>query len=329
MNTITPTLAYEPPQTAPALPAVDFSANPVAVIIPAYNEERFIGSVVLKLLQRPLTVIVVDDGSSDDTALVARLAGAQVIRHPCNQGKGQALNTGIRLARELHPHAIVMIDADGQHLPEQLADLVRPILLDQADLVVGSRYLRPAPGTPRHRRLGHWFFNRLNRLASGVAVSDSQSGYRAFSPRAYNTDLFHSSDFSVESEMQFLARQHGLRVAEVPVTIRYTDKPKRPVWQHGLVVLNGVLRLTGQYRPLLFFGLPGAILILIGFIAAAWVVQRYLQVQVFAIGTALSSLLVTMIGLVSLSTGIILHSVRGLLIDLLASKPSEAAQTEG
>jgi hypothetical protein len=120
--------------------------------------------------------------------------------------------------------------------------------------------------------------------------------------------------------MQFLARQHGLRVVEVPITIRYPDKPKRPVWQQGLIVLNGILRLTGQYRPLLFFGLPGLLLMLLGFTAAAWVVQRFLQVGEVALGTALASLLLTMIGLVSLSTGIILHSVRGLLTDMLAAK---------
>lgn len=318
MDTPSQPLALEPLQ--PPVAPVDFFTRPVVVIVPAYNEERFIGSVVLKLLQQPLTVIVVDDGSQDETAAIARLAGAMVIRHPHNQGKGYALNTGISFGRELQPDAIVTIDADGQHLPEQLADLVRPILQDQADLVIGSRYLRPASETPRHRRLGHLFFNWLTHHASGIAATDSQSGYRAFSPRAYNADLFHSSGFSVESEMQFLARQHGLRVVEVPITIRYPDKPKRPVWQQGLVVLNGILRLTGQYRPLFFFGLPGLILILIGMGAAAWVVQRFLQVRQFAIGTALSSLLITMIGLVSLSTGIILHSVRGLLTDLLASR---------
>jgi glycosyltransferase involved in cell wall biosynthesis len=320
MNTPTQDLTLASPDLADRPAPVDFSASAVVVVIPAYNEERFIGSVILKLLQEHLTVIVVDDGSTDQTALIARLAGATVLRHPANQGKGEALNTGIRHARQLRPDAIVMIDADGQHLPEQLADLVRPVLLDQADLVVGSRYLQPAPDTPRHRRLGHYFFNWLNRFATGVPVTDSQSGYRAFSPQAYNTDLFRSSDFSVESEMQFLARQHGLRVAEVAVTIRYPDKPKRPVWQQGLIVLNGILRLTGQYRPLLFFGLPGFLLMLLGFAAAFWVVQRFLQVGEVALGTALASLLFTMIGLVSLSTGIILHSVRGLLTDLLGSK---------
>jgi hypothetical protein len=121
--------------------------------------------------------------------------------------------------------------------------------------------------------------------------------------------------------MQFLARQYNLRVAEVPVTIRYTDRPKRLVWGQGLRVLNGILRLTGQYRPLFFFGLPGMALVLLGLGAGAWVVHRYIQVQQIAIGTALGSLLLTNFGLITLSTAITLHSIRGLLIDLLATKP--------
>jgi len=217
--------------------AIDFNTHHIVVIIPAYNEERFIGSVVLKLLKYPLTLIVVDDGSSDETAAIAQAAGATVIRHSSNLGKGQALNSGFEEARRLQPAAIVMIDGDGQHLPEQLADMVRPVLNEEADIVIGSRYLQKGCQVPRHRVIGHWFFNQVTRAASGVSVTDSQSGYRAFSPRAYNAELFHCPDFSVESEMQFLAREHGLRVAEVPITIRYTDKPKRPVWRHGLVVL--------------------------------------------------------------------------------------------
>ena len=289
----------------------------VVVVVPAYNEERFIGSVVLKLLRYPLTVIVVDDGSSDDTAALAEAAGAQVVRHTQNKGKGEALNTGFCAARLLEPEAIVVIDGDGQHLPEQLPELLGPVLRGEADIVVGSRYLEKTCQVPPHRLLGHWFFNQVTGLASGVRVSDSQSGYRAFSPRAYNVELFRCADFAVEAEMQFLAREHGLRVAEVPVVIRYQDKPKRPVWQHGLTVLNGVLRLTGQYRPLLFFGLPGALLVTVGLARGMWVLKRFQSTQQLATGNAIVCVLLFVTGMVLFSTGIILHSVRGLLIDML------------
>jgi glycosyltransferase involved in cell wall biosynthesis len=287
----------------------------VVVVVPAYNEERFIGSVVLKILQFPVTSIVVDDGSSDNTAFIAEAAGALVVRHEHNKGKGEALNTGIREARQMDPEAIVVIDGDGQHLVRELPRLVRPILEEGADIVVGSRYLDKISHVPTHRLFGHWFFNKLTSIASRVKVSDSQSGYRAFSPKAFNTDLFLSANFSVESEMQFLAHEYGLRVTEVPVTIRYNDKPKRSVIGQGSMVLTGILRLMGQYRPLLFFGVPGAVLLTVGILFGIWVVNIYSRLQTLAVGYAMISVLMSIIGMLMLSSGIILHSVRALLME--------------
>lgn len=292
----------------------------VVVVVPAYNEERFIGSVILKILQFPVTVIVVDDGSIDNTAFIAEAAGALVVRHEQNKGKGEALNTGICEAREMNPDVIVVIDGDGQHLVRELSRLVRPILEEGADIVVGSRYLEKTSHVPTHRLLGHWFFNKLTSIASRVKVSDSQSGYRAFSPKAFNTALFLSANFSVESEMQFLAHEYGLRVTEVPVTIRYDDKPKRSVIGQGRVVLTGILRLIGQYRPLLFFGVPGAVLLTTGILFGIWVVDIYTRIKNLAVGYAMISVVMSIIGMLMLSTGIILHSVRGLLLDFNAQQ---------
>jgi glycosyltransferase involved in cell wall biosynthesis len=289
----------------------------IVVIIPAYNEERFIGSVALKAFKYASTVIVVDDGSSDCTAEVAAASGALVVRHSKNQGKGAALSTGFRLIRDYHPEAVVVMDADGQHLPEELSQVVEPILSGQADIVVGSRYLEHTSEVPRHRIWGHRVFNLLTRVSSGMAATDSQSGFRAFSPAALERIDFRSHGFSVESEMQFIAKEYGLRLVEVPITIRYTDKPKRPVVGHGLGVLNGVLRMMGQYRPLLFFGVPGLFLLISGILWGFWVVEIYRRAHTLAVGYAMLSVLLTIIGMLSLSTGIILHSIRGLLMDFI------------
>ena len=117
--------------------------------------------------------------------------------------------------------------------------------------------------------------------------------------------------------MQFIAKECGLRLVEVPITIQYNDKPKRPVIAHGLGVLNGLLRLAGQYRPLLFFGVPGFIALLVGIGWGFLVVNIYSRIQTLAVGYAMLSVLLTIIGMLMLSTGIILHSIRGLLLDLL------------
>jgi len=289
----------------------------IAVVIPAYNEERFIGSVVLKVLQFPLTVIVVDDGSTDATSLVAEAAGAIVIHHHMNKGYGQAIITGLTHAKSLEPEAVVIIDADGQHLVRYLPNLVKPILTGQADIVVGSRYLQQLSEVPAHRRLGHWFFNLATALTSRVKLTDSQSGYRVLSSKALNIIEFSSTGMTFASEIQFQAGEHNLKILEVPITITYSDPPKRSVIAHGMSVLGGVIKLTGQYRPLFYFSLPGMVLMLLAFFVGVVVVERYRIYQQLAVGYAMVSVLLTIIGMVSFSTGVILHSIRGLLTDLL------------
>ncbi|MBN1261361.1 MAG: glycosyltransferase family 2 protein [Anaerolineae bacterium] len=295
--------------------AVDTPA--VVTIIPAYNEERFIGSIVLAARQYTPTVIVVDDGSADQTAAIAEAAGALVVRHEHNRGKGVALNTGFRKARELCATAVVTIDGDGQHMASELPAVLAPVLKGAADIVVGSRYLEPHSSVPRHRIWGHRAFNLLTNIASGVSSTDSQSGFRAFSAKAVEAITFSSKGFSVESEMQFLAQDFGLKFAEVPITIKYQDKPKRSVITHGLLVLNGLLQLMGQHRPLLFFGLPGFIVLLAGIGWGFWVVDIYSKTQKLAMGYALVSVLLTTLGSLTLFSGIMLHSIRGWLVDWL------------
>ena len=294
----------------------------IVAIIPAYNEERFIGSVVLKARKYVDAVIVVDDGSKDATGEIAEAAGAIVLRHERNRGKGAALNTGFREARDLSPEAIVTLDGDWQHLAEEMPLVLAPVRERQADIVVGSRYLRKKPRLPLHRIFGHRAFTLLTNLVSGVRVTDSQSGFRAFSPRAAAAIEFSSAGFAVESEMQFLARVHGLKVVEVPISTRYQDEAKRSVVAHGLAVLNGILRLAGQHRPLLFFGVPGMAGLLFGLLWGARVVDIYRHTQQLAIGYALIAVLLCILGGVGLSTGIILHSLRGLLLALLGPKES-------
>lgn len=295
-------------------------SNGIVAVIPAYNEERFIGSVVLKVRQHAGRVIVVDDGSNDCTAEVAASAGAMVVKHIKNRGKGAALNTGFHLARRHSPRVVVVLDADGQHLPEELAAVVKPVLEGRADIVVGSRYIQRTSQVPQHRIWGHRAFNLLTELASGVHTTDSQSGYRAFSPAAVEKIEFQSMGFSVESEMQFITQDLGLRMLEVPITIRYLDQPKRSVWAQGMSVLNGILHLVGQYRPLLFLGLPGFIMLMAALLLGVVVVERYQQMHVLATGYAIICALLGISGMVMLTTGVTLHSIRGLLIDMLGNR---------
>ncbi len=297
------TLADAPPQ--------------IIAVIPAYNEERFIGSMVIKTLKYVDTVIVVDDGSKDETAEIAEITGALVVRHEQNLGKGAALNSGFKRAREMNPSVIVTLDGDGQHIPEEIPLVLEPILNGKADIVVGSRYLENHSEVPAARIWGHRVFNILTNSLTQVHVTDSQSGFRAFSARALAALYFSTKGFAVESEMQFLAREFSLKLVEAPVTILYRDAPKRLAVSQGVTVLHGLLQLIGQYRPLIFFGGLAVIFLAFGLAFGTRVIIVQKQMQVLAVGHALLTVLFCVLGSLSLFCGIILHSIRGLLISLL------------
>lgn len=296
------------------------NGHKVVALIPAHNEARFIGSVVLQALVYAQTVIVVDDGSRDGTGEVAERAGAVVVRHGTNQGKGAALNTGFRTARRLDPDALVVLDGDGQHHPDELTQVLAPILQGEADIVVGSRYLGTTSQVPRHRRVGHRAFNALTNAASGVRVTDSQSGFRAFSRHALAHLSFSSQGFAVESEMQFLARAEHLDVAEVAITISYQDEPKRSVLMHGLNVLNGVLKLMSRYRPFLLFGGLGMVILIIGILWGVWLTSYYSQTGSLPLGHAIICAVLFSTGLIITSTAVTIHSVQALLVQPLDAR---------
>lgn len=296
------------------------------VLIPAYNEERFIGSLVLQARRYAENVIVVDDGSSDDTARLARDAGAEVILHEINQGKAAALNSGffyIRLMVEKLKDkrmAVVTMDGDSQHRCSDLPAMTAPIFAGEADIVIGSRFLGVKSSIPRWRIFGQHALTAVTNLSSGFKVTDSQSGFRAFSLQAMNAMDFESAGFSVESEMQFIAQEKHLRLVEVPIHALYEEPAKRNPVRQGMDVLNGIIKFTGQYRPLLFFSIPGVTILLIGIGWGVVVVNRFYIFGQLAVGYALICVLLSVLGMILISTGFMLHSVRALLVDMLHKK---------
>lgn len=287
----------------------------VIIVIPAYNEERFIGSVVLQAREYG-TVIVVDDGSTDQTAHVAGTAGAIVFSHEKNRGKGAAINTGFSNIRDLEADVIVMMDGDGQHRCEDIPTVITPILTQEADIVVGSRFRGVRSSIPSWRVFGQHALTAATNLSSGTSLTDSQSGFRAFSPLALHVLYFSSDGFSVESEMQFTAREKKLQLVEVPISCLYQDPPKRNPFRHGFQVVNGIIQLVSRHRPLMFFGGGGMIALLLGLVWGAWVVRIYRDTQILAVGYTLGSVLLTILGTLSISTGIILHTVLNLVREI-------------
>ena len=216
-------------------------ANLVA-IIPAYNEEKALADVIGKTFEHVDEVIVVDDGSSDKTSEVAIEAGARVIKHSVNLGKGEALKSGFKAVGD--DSIIITIDGDGQHNPSEIPDLVRPIIEDGADLVNGSRYMNgPEENTPAYRRVGQKVLDIASNISAGTKVTDSQSGFRAFSPKSKNVFRFKDTGFGIESEMLVDAAEAGLKIVEVPITVRYDldGSTKDPI-THGVGVLFNIAK---------------------------------------------------------------------------------------
>lgn len=229
----------------------------ITVILPAYNEEVSIGSIVIGAKKHADNVIVIDDGSNDNTAEIAELAGANVIKHSSNQGKGAALKTGFKSVGDTD--IIVTMDSDGQHKPEDIKKLVSPIENGEADVVNGSRYLnRKKSDTPAYRRIGQTVLDKATNVGSGLDVTDSQSGFRAFASHTIPAFRFSSSNFGIESEMLMDASNAGLRIKEVEIGVRYdvNSSTKGPV-SHGLEVLMKIINEIEFKRPLYYFTLPG------------------------------------------------------------------------
>jgi glycosyltransferase involved in cell wall biosynthesis len=273
------------PQIAPAVG----TGLRVVAVVPAYNEEIAIGSVVLGALSQVDEVIVVDDCSHDRTAKLAEMAGAQVIRMAQNGGKAKALLAGLKEAERMDCWAAVMLDGDGQHRTDDIGTVVKPIIDGEADLVIGSRFMGEQRGIPRYRIFGQKVINSLSNVSSKVDISDSQSGMRALSRKALENLTFSSDGYNVESDMITHFTDVGLRIKEVPISVRY-DVPnghKEGATSMGMKLLGNVVSMIGYKRPLLLFGLPGALASAAGIIIA---VLTFFDIYLF--GTFLAQALV-------------------------------------
>ena len=289
--------------------------------LPMFNEEETIGTVVTKVLDYADIVVCVDDGSSDSSARIAETCGAIVHRHRANRGYGGALKSLFKKARELDADALIILDSDGQHEPSDIPALLEPILAQKADFVIGSRFVDGGAGEdmPAYRRLGIKVISAASNLSSDLDIKDTQSGFRVFSRLAIERLRFDSEGMELSLEMLEDANVKELVIQEVPTIIRY-DVPKGSNFtaiSHGFIVLSWAMLSLSQKKPLLVLGIPGVGLFATGAAMGINTVNNFTTVVDGMVGSGLTAVWISVLGLSLMATGLVLQSARNFIRHLL------------
>lgn len=274
----------------------------IAVLLPAYNEEIAIASMIVLSSKYADEVIVIDDGSTDNTVEISEKVGATVLHHNVNKGKGVALKTGFDYAKDFD--IVVTIDADGQHNPDEIPNLIQPIIDGDADIVNGSRYLDGFDNdTPKYRRVGQTVLDTATNIASKVKLTDTQSGFRAFSSSSLKYFEFNPEGFGIESDMIIEAANNNLRIVETQISVRYdvNTSTENPVVQ-GFSVLMRILEIMRFNRPLYFYGIGGFIVLFFGLL-----IYLSLQISVYWSNIYYNAMAIAIIcmGIILIASGIL------------------------
>jgi len=221
----------------------------VVAAIPCFNTEPFVAAMVPRARKYVDQVIVIDDGSSDGTADAARAAGALVISHNVNSGYGAAIKSCFEVARANAADVLVILDGDGQHNPDEIPQLLGPVLRGEADLVIGSRFIANDHNMPGYRKFGIKVITYLWNFGSKMKTSDAQSGFRAYQLRAFQGFSLAERGMSISIEILEKATMKGAIIKEVPISCFYTPSTLNlKVIRHGLSVALSVIRIRSKSK---------------------------------------------------------------------------------
>ena len=283
----------------------------ITIGIPAYNEEKNIALIITKLKKITDSIIVCDDGSSDLTGEIARELGAVVISHPKNMGYGAAIRSLFLKAKELDLDGLITMDADGQHRIEDINSVFGPINDEVADIVIGSRFLdKKSEEMPNYRKVGIKIITKVTNLSIKEKLTDSQSGFRAYSKKALQKVIPSDVGMGVSTEILIKASNLELKVAEVPIKVHYdVDTSTHNPVSHGTSVILSTIKFTSIHNPLKFYGIPGIIFLIIGLGFIAWTIQIYAVSQQIITNVSLIGIGCIVLGAVLLMTAVILFSI--------------------
>ncbi len=299
--------------------------NMVVAVIPAYNEEMSIASVILRTQEFVDHIIVVNDGSGDLTAEIAAKLGAIVVSHEKNQGKGAALRTGFRRAYSLGADIVVTLDADGQHNPSEIKQLIAPIVAGEADIVVGSRFLEPKGNEdmPFYRRVGNKILNMFTRTER-QKITDTQSGFRAYSRKALEEISITVNGIGVDSQILIDASKKGLRIVEVPISSRYeglNTSTYNPV-RHTLSVILSIITFITEGKPLFYLGIPAVALLFTSIALFLKLLDIFNRTRYFSIEYALFGITALMIGIMLAIVSLVLYAIGKIAERMIVEKLS-------
>lgn len=282
----------------------------ITIGIPAYNEEKNIASIITKLKKITDSIIVCDDGSSDMTSEISKNLGAVVISHKKNMGYGVAINSIFQKSKEMKSDLLVTFDADGQHRVEDIEKVVEPIKNNQADLVIGSRFLDKKSDIPNYRKIGIKVITQVTNASIKKKLTDSQSGFRAYNQRVLSQISPSDVGMGISTEILIKSSSKGLRIMEVPITILYhgDTSTHNPV-SHGTSVLISTIKFTSIEHPLKFYGIPSIIFLIIGGAFTYSAIQFYAEVGRLNTNLTLIAAGTVLIGVVLIITAVLLYSL--------------------
>ena len=278
--------------------------------IPAFNEEKNIASIIMKLKKVTDHIIVCNDGSTDMTEEISKELDVIVINHSRNMGYGSAIKSIFLKAKELQADILVTFDADGQHRVEDIQSVTRPIIDNKADIVIGSRFLENKSDIPEYRKFGIKVITKITNSSLKEKLTDSQSGFRAYSKNVLKNVTPSESGMGVSTEILIKASNTGHKIAEVPITIMYgPDTSTHNPVSHGTSVLFSTIKFTSIEHPLKFYGVPAIIFLGIGFVFMLWTFQTYAVEKEIITNIALIGIGSLVIGIVFLLSAILLYSL--------------------
>ena len=284
--------------------------NKITVGIPAFNEEKNIAAIIIGLKKITDKIIVCNDGSTDSTGEIAKELGAIVINHEKNSGYGAGIKSIFLKAKEMKSEMLVTVDADGQHDVRDITKIVTPIQEDKAEIVIGSRFLEKVENIPEYRKFGIKLITKVTNLSLNQSLTDSQSGFRAYSKKVLEKLVLSDKGMGISTEILIKANNFNFRIGEVPIKVSYEGETstENPV-SHGTSVLFSTIKYTSIEHPIKFYGIPAVILLLSGSVFTYFAIQYYVEFGKLNTNVTLIGAGLFFIGIVLLIAAILLYSL--------------------